>query len=344
MDQALEALGAEGDSRHAELSVRFNSVVLLRVPAEFPDQRDCVGPAHESKPNAVPHHRWGIAPPSRDASMQKRAWDFWLEAIDSMRGEPRPSRRTMTVHVGAYLAGGEIPIATVEFSAFDCSMDELSAMHDGDTDSVCSGQGLPTPGSESEGEGLSLALELAPQLRLAHRVAAHWRDEFDEWRAFPTYDFWPPRQKDTPTVPLAIDAWCEAIGAGIERIILDDLLSRSTTRDVDAAGDKLNAREPSAHDRETNSMREAHILKRRLLRMLRGFNRPYQLAQRAAQREHAKRPVVPLHGGAVRQFVTRLSRSFVQGWYEGIAMYFAPLTALRREIRRALRHWRNRRR
>ena len=37
MDQALEALRAEGDSRHAELSVRFNSVVLLRVPAEFPD-------------------------------------------------------------------------------------------------------------------------------------------------------------------------------------------------------------------------------------------------------------------------------------------------------------------
>ena len=344
MDQAVEALAAHADSRHAELSFRFNSVALLQVPVVLTDQKDCVGHTHESKPNSVPLHRWVIAPPCRDARMQKRAWEFWLVAIDSMQREPRPSRRTMTVHTGAYVAGEKSLIARVEFSSFDCSMDELSAMQRSDSDGVFSGQGLPTPGSESETERLSLALELAPQLRLAHRVAAHWRDEFDEWRAFPTYDFWPPRQKDTPTVPLAIDAWCEAIGAGIERIILDDLLSRSTTRDVDAAGDKLNAREPSAHDRETNSMREAHILKRRLLRMLRGFNRPYELAQRAAQREHAKRPVVPLHGGAVRQFVTRLSRSFVQGWYEGIAMYFAPLTALRREIRRALRHWRNRRR
>ena len=344
MDQALEALGAEGDSRHAELSVRFNSVVLLRVPAEFPDQRDCVGPAHESKPNAVPHHRWGIAPPSRDASMQKRAWDFWLEAIDSMRGEPRPSRRTMTVHVGAYLAGGEIPIATVEFSAFDCSMDELSAMHDGDTDSVCSGQGLPTPGSESEGEGLSLALELAPQLRLAHRVAAHWRDEFDEWRAFPPYDFWPPKQKATPTVPLDLDAWSQAIGEGIERIILEDVLSSLTGRPHEHAARPKDFREPSGKHRATNSMREERMLERWLLRMLRGFNRPYALAHRSVQREHAKRRVVPLHGSAVGRSVTRFSRSFVQGWYEGIAMFFAPLTALRREIRRALRHWRNRRR
>ena len=135
--------------------------------------------------------------------------------------------------------------------------------------------------------------------------------------------------KATPTAPLDLDAWCEAIGEGIERIVVDDVLSRSTTRDVDAAGDKLNAREPSAHDRETNSMREAHILKRRLLRMLRGLNRPYQLAQRVAQREHAKRPVVPLHGSAVRQWVTRFSRSFVQGWREGIAMFFAPLMAVR---------------
>ena len=91
----------------------------------------------------------------------------------------------MTVHTGAYLAGGESSIATVEFSSFDCSMDELSAMQRGDSDGVFFGQGLPTPGNESEGERLSLALELAPQLRLAHRVAAHWRDEFDEWRAFP---------------------------------------------------------------------------------------------------------------------------------------------------------------
>ena len=78
--------------------------------------------------------------------------------------------------------------------------------------------------------------------------------------------------------------------------------------------------------------------------MLRGFNRAYELAQRAVQREHMKLPVAPLHGSAVRQFVTRFSRSFVQGWREGIAMFFAPLMALRRAIHRALRQWRNRRR
>ena len=246
----------------------------------------------------------------------------------------------MTVHTGACLTGEKRSIATVEFSSFDCTMDELAAMQRGDSDSVFSGQGFPTPGSESEIERLSLELELAPQLRLAHRVAAQWRDEFDHWRAFPPYDAWPPQPKATPTVPLDLDAWCEAIGAGIERIILDDLLSRSTTRDVDAAGDKRNAREPSAYERETKSMHEAHILKQRLLRMLRGFNRPYQTAQRAAQREHAKRREVPLQGSAVRQWVARFSRSLGEGWREGIAMYFAPLTALRR----ALRHWRNRRR
>ena len=128
MDRAIEALAVEGDSRHAELSFRFDSVGLLRVPAEYPDQKHCVSPTHESKPNAVPHHRWVSAPPCRDARMQQRAWNFWLEAIDSIQGEPRPSRRTMTVQVGAYLAAGESSIATVEFSSFDCSMDELSAI------------------------------------------------------------------------------------------------------------------------------------------------------------------------------------------------------------------------
>ena len=344
MDRAIEALAVEGDSRHAELSFRFDRVGLLRVPAEFPDQKDCVGPAHESKATSLPLHRWVIAPPSRDASMQKRAWDFWLEAIDSMEGEPRPSRRTMTVHVGAYLAGGKSSIATVEFSSFDCSMDELSAMHHGDSDSVFSGQGLPTPGSESEIERLTLAPELAPQLRLAYRVAAQWRDEFDVWRAFPPYDFWPPQPKATTTAPLDLDAWCEAIGEGIERIILEDVLSGSTVRPMEGAARPKDIREPSGKHRATNSMREERMLDRWLLRMLRGFNRPYALAHRSVQREHAKRRVVPLHGSAVRRSVTRFSRSFVQGWYEGIAMFFAPLTGLRRAIRRALRHWRNRRR
>ena len=253
-DQTLEALAAQGDSRHAELSVRFSSVALLQVPVVLTDQKDCVASAHESKQTAVPGHRWVIAPPSRDASMQKRAWDFWLEAIDSIQGEPRPSRRTMTVHVGAYLAGGETPIATVEFSAFDCSIDEVSAMQRSDSDSVFSGQGLPT--RESEIERLSLALELAPQLRLAHRVAEQWRDEFDVWRAFPPYDFWPPQQKAATTVPLTIDVWCEAIGAGIERIIVEDLLSGSTVRNIQGAARPQNIREPSAQDRETNSMRK----------------------------------------------------------------------------------------
>ena len=344
MDQALEALAAQGDSRHAELAFRFNSVGLLRVPVELPDPEDCVGPALESKASSVSLHRWVIAPPSRDASMQQRAWNFWLEAIDSMEGEPRPSRRTMTVHVGTYLAGGESSIATVEFSSFDCSMDELSAMHHGDSDSVFSGQGLPTPGSESEIERLTLAPELAPQLRLAHRVAAQWRDEFDVWRAFPPYDFWPPQPKATTTAPLDLDAWCEAIGEGIERIILEDVLSGSTVRPMEGAARPKDIREPSGKHRATNSMREERMLDRWLLRMLRGFNRPYALAHRSVQREHAKRRVVPLHGSAVRRSVTRFSRSFVQGWREGSAMFFAPLTGLRRAICRALRHWRNRRR
>ena len=347
-DEAIKALAAQGDSRHAELTFRFDSVGLLRVPAKFHDQKHVVSPTHELNATSLPHHRWVIAPPSRDASMQERAWNTWLEAIDSMEGEPRASRRTMTVHVDAYLAGGEIPIATVEFSSFDCSMDELSAMQRGDSDGVFFGQGLPTSGSESEIERLTLALELAPQLRLAHRVAAQWRDEFDHWGAFPPYDFWPPQPKVTPTVLLAFDAWCVGIGAGIERIVLDDVLSRSTTPDLHALGAKRNAREPSAHDRETTSMREAHILKYWLLRMLRGVNRPYDIAQRAVRREYAKRAVVPLHGGVVRQFASGFSRSFGEGWREGSAMFFAPLMALyrriRRGIRRALRQWRNRRR
>ena len=213
IDQTLEALAAQGNSRHAELAVRFKSVALLQVPVVVTAQKESVGPTHESKPTAVPQHRWVIAPPNRDARMQQRAWNFWLEAIDSMEGEPRPSRRTMTVHVGAYLAAGEIPIATVEFSSFDCSMDEVSAMQRSDSDAVFSGQGLRSPWGESEIERLSLALELAPQLRLAHRAAAQWRDEFDVWRAFPPYDFCPPQPKATTTVPLTLDAWSQAIGS-----------------------------------------------------------------------------------------------------------------------------------
>ena len=344
IDQTLEALAAQGNSRHAELAVRFKSVALLQVPVVVTAQKESVGPTHESKPTAVPQHRWVIAPPNRDARMQQRAWNFWLEAIDSMEGEPRPSRRTMTVHVGAYLAAGEIPIATVEFSSFDCSMDEVSAMQRSDSDAVFSGQGLRSPWGESEIERLSLALELAPQLRLAHRAAAQWRDEFDVWRAFPPYDFCPPQPKATTTVPLTLDAWSQAIGEGIERIIVQDLLSGSTVRSIESAARPKDIREPSGKNRETNSMRKERILRCRLLPMLRGFNRPYELVQRAVQREHGKRPVAPPHGGAVRQFVTRFSRSFVQGWREGIAMFFAPLTGLRRSIHRALHQWRNRRR
>ena len=217
-------------------------------------------------------------------------------------------------------------------------------MQRGDTDALFSGQGLRSPWGESEIERLSLALELAPQLRLAHRVAAHWRDEFDVWRTFPPYDCWPPQPKATPTAPLDLDAWCEAIGEGIERRVLENVLSGSTVRPMERAARPKDIREPSGKNRETNSMREERILKRRLLRLLRGFNRLYELTQRAVQREHAKRPVAPPHGSTVRQWVTGFSRSFVQGWLEGIAMFFAPLTGLRRSIHRALRQWRNRRR
>ena len=147
-----------------------------------------------------------------------------------------------------------------------------------------------------------------------------------------------------PTVPLPFDAWCEAIGAGIERRILEDGSSGSTVRPNQAAARLRDIREPSGKDGDVNSVRDANLLPRRLLRILRGFNRPYELAQRAVQREQAKRPEVPLRGGIVRQWVARFSRSFGEGWREGIAMYFAPLTALRRRIRRVLRQWRNRRR
>ena len=118
-------------------------------------------------------------------------------------------------------------------------------------------------------------------------------DEFDVWRAFPPYDFCPPQPKATTTVPLTLDAWSQAIGEGIERIIVQDLLSGSTVRSIESAARPKDIREPSGKNRETNSMRKERILRCRLLPMLRGFNRPYELVQRAVQREHGKRPVAP---------------------------------------------------
>ena len=282
IDWGISELAAQVDSRHAELAFRIDSVALMKLAV--------------SNESTLPCHvapRWIIVPPARDAAMQTRIWNFWLEAINSMQGEPRPSTRTMSVECGIYLAAGVMPIQSVEFCAFDCTLDERVSMQSGETEAPLAlpREVLFLTTALSDSEPLTLPLELVRQLRLGQRVAQLWRDEFHHWRAFPPYDFWPPKQIATPTVPLDLDAWCEAIGAGIERIIGQDLLSGSTVRPMEGAARPKDIREPSGKDRETNSMREAHILKRRLL-----------------------------------------------------PMFFAPSTALRRAIRRALRQWRNCRR
>ena len=197
------------------------------------------------------------------------------------------------------------------------------------------------PSCYCETERLTLPLELAPQLRLAHRVAEYWRNEFDEWLAGAPHYGWPPDGEDKRSVPLNLDTWCDAIGEGIKRIILDDLLSLSSIRNSEAATATQDAHPPSHRDRESNPNREEHIFRRRLLRILRGVNRPFEVAQRTVRRQHAKLPAATLHGGVVPRFVARFLCSFRQGWNEAIALYFSPLTALRRAIRRGLRRLRN---
>ena len=115
LNETLSGLAANGDSRLAELSLRLDSIALLSLPISFETQ-----PVEESlgEPSALAvgsPRRWIIVPPARDPAMQKRAWDFWLEAINSGQGEPRPSTRTMTVQPGTYLACAETRIACAEF-------------------------------------------------------------------------------------------------------------------------------------------------------------------------------------------------------------------------------------
>ena len=189
------------------------------------------------------------------------------------------------------------------------------------------------PSCYCETERLTLPLELAPQLRLAHRVAEYWRNEFDEWLAGAPHYGWPPDGEDKRSVPLNLDTWCDAIGEGIKRIILDDLLSLSSIRNSEAATATQDAHPPSHRDRESNPNREEHIFRRRLLRMNRGFSRAYEVAQPAVKGKHAKLPLATFSGGVVRRSVARFFRSFVQGWREAIALYFSPLKAIYRAIR-----------
>lgn len=100
IDQTQKELAAHGGSRHPELSVRLDRVARLQVPVLLKDQPNRAGPGHESTSRPDRLNRWVIVPPLRDPAMQKRAWNCWLETINSMRGEPRPSTRTMTVQRG----------------------------------------------------------------------------------------------------------------------------------------------------------------------------------------------------------------------------------------------------
>ena len=86
MDRGIAELAANDGSRHTELAFRLDSVALVRL--SFSNESTL------PRPSA---HRWIIAPPARDAAMQTRIWNFWLEAIHSMEGEPHPSTRTMSV-------------------------------------------------------------------------------------------------------------------------------------------------------------------------------------------------------------------------------------------------------
>ena len=317
MDQMINALIRQGDSHHAELSYRLDAVALFRCPI--------AGDA----PLAVQPHSWIIVPPRRDPYMQKRAWNFWEEVIDSMDGATRPSTRTMIVRQATYLAAGTTPISSLEFFAFDCTVDELLKMQRRDTAALRSAQFLPMRGREAE--QLTLPLELARQLRIAHRVAELRRDEFNEWLAHPPHDHWPIDHKDKPEAHVPIDAWCAAIGAGIEQIILDDVLQPSSTRNTDT--------EPISSHTQPTTLGLRFLL--HTLHVLRRLNRPYDVVQRAVRRKHAKLLNAPLPGGAIRQFITVYVRSFIQGLHEGTALFFAPLTALRRAVQRALRRRRH---
>ena len=115
LNETSSELAANGDSRHAERSLWLDSIALLSLPIAFETQ-----PVDQSlgEPSALPvgsPRRWIIVPPAPDPAMQKRAWEFWLQAINSRQGEPRPSTRTMTVQQGTYLACGETRIAFAEF-------------------------------------------------------------------------------------------------------------------------------------------------------------------------------------------------------------------------------------
>ncbi len=90
-------------------------------------------------------------------------------------------------------------------------------------------------------------------------------------------------------------------------------------------------------------MNEARILRRCFLRWVRRLKRHYVIVQRAARGERGKLQAAPQASGVVRRFLTSYLRSFVHGWNEGIALYLAPLIAVRRMLHRAMRRLRNRR-
>ena len=332
MDRVIAALATHDGSRHAELALRIESVALLKVT----DQ-------------------WIIAPPTRDAVMQARIWNFWLEAVNSMEGEPRPSTRTMSVERGIYRVAGVTPIQSVEFCAFECSDDDRVRMQT--KTQFQSGVAVVPSGMTSfaDTEYLTLPLELAHQLRLGQRVAHLWREELTLWLSFPPYDLYPADDKIRPKVSLDVEAWCSAISAAIEQIVLADMSSsvpiRSSEREG-TAGDTERAH-MAGMARDQRNARSVHtvsprsrepIVNPRIVRWFRSINHPYEVAQRAIRRKHTQRPAPPVADSPTRRFITRFARSFVDGWREGVTMYFAPLTAIGRAVRRAWRRRQNRRR
>ena len=90
-------------------------------------------------------------------------------------------------------------------------------------------------------------------------------------------------------------------------------------------------------------MHEARSWRRRFLRWVRRLTRHNVIVQRAYRRERGKLQGAPEAGGVVRRFLTSYLRSFGHGWNEGIALYLAPLIAVRRVLHRLIRRLRNRR-
>ena len=170
----------------------------------------------------------------------------------------------MMIQASTYWAGGKTPIASVEFCAFECTVGELQLLQTGGVEAMCASRVFEGRGDEIE--RLTLPLALAAQLRVAQRVAEQWRDEFDEWVAFPPYSVPPPEPTETPSVALNLGAWCDAIGAGIKHIVLDEVLQCGSHPRADASETIVNKDQPSRP--------LAQRLKRRALRILRGFNRP----------------------------------------------------------------------